>query len=189
MADITDPFPADRARIRAQADALDTAMRLRVAMSTRECAGRVVVALSGEVDAANAEGIGALITTVAARVPRLIVDLTGLKFIDCAGVRALAATARQARQAGGGLVLAAPAPLVLRMLDLTGLITDVPVCATVEAAAGVASPQPPARTLHGLEAQAHVAALPAVRPERQQEEGQRDPHQQPTMADTPPDSS
>lgn len=189
MADITDPFPADRAGIRAQADALDTAMRTQVAMSTRECAGRVVVALSGEVDATNAEGSAALIATVAARMPWLIVDLTGLKFIDCAGIRALAAAARQARQAGGGLVLAAPAPLVLRMLDLTGLITDVPVCATVEEAAGITSPRTAARTLPGHDAQAHVAALPAVRPERQQEEGQRDPHQQPTVADTRPDSS
>ena len=65
-----------------------------------------------------------MIATVAARVPWLIVDLTGLKFIDCAGTRALAAAARQARQAGGGLVLAAPAPLVRRMFDLTGLMTD-----------------------------------------------------------------
>jgi len=189
MADITDPFSAGRAGIGAQADALDKAMRLRVAMSTRQCAGRVVVALSGELDLADAEGVAALIATVAARVPWLIVDLTGLKFIDCAGIRALAAAARQARQAGGGLVLAAPAPLVLRALDLTGLITEFPVCATVEEAAGIASPRTAARTLPRQDAQAHVAALPAVRPKRQQEEGQRDPDQQPTVADTRPDSS
>ena len=188
MADITDPFPADRAGIRAQADALDTAMRSQVAMSTRECAGRLVVALSGEVDATNAEDSAALIATVAARVPWLIVDLTGLTFIDCAGTRALAAAARQARQAGGGLVLAAPAPLVLRVLDLTGLITEVPVCATVDEAAGIASPRPAARTLPRHDTQVHVAALLATRPERQ-EEGQRDPDQQPTVADTRPDSS
>ena len=103
MAEIIDPFPADQAGIRAQADALAAAMRLRVATSTHGCAGPVVVALSGEVDATNAEGTAALIATVAARVPWLIVDLTGLKFIDCAGIRALAAAARQARQAGGGL--------------------------------------------------------------------------------------
>jgi anti-anti-sigma factor len=189
MADITDPFPADRARMGAQADAPDTAMRTQVAMSTRECGGRLVVALSGEVDATNAEGSAALIATVAARVPSLIVDLTGLKFIDCAGTRALAAAARRVRQAGGGLVLAAPAPLVLRVLDLTGLMTEVPVCATVDEAAGIASPRAAARTLPGHDTQAHVAALPATRPERQQEEGQRDPDQQPTVAETRPESS
>lgn len=189
MADITDPFPADRAGIDAQADAPDTAMRSQVAMSTRECAGRLVVALSGDVDATNAEDSTALIVTVAARVPWLIVDLTGLKFIDCAGIRALAAAARRARQAGGGLVLAAPPPLVLRVLDLTGLITDVPVCATVDEAAGIASPRTAARTLPGHDARADVAALPAVRPKRRQEEGQHDPDQHSTMADTRPDRS
>jgi anti-anti-sigma factor len=157
-------------------------------MYTRECAGRVVVALSGEVDATNAEGSAALIATVAARVPWLIVDLTGLKFIDCAGTRALAAAARQARQAGGGLVLAAPAPLVLRMLDLTGLITGVPVCATVDEAAGIALPRRAVRTVPCPDPQAQVAAR-AVRPERQQEEGQRDPDRQPAVADMRPDSS
>ena len=96
MADITDPFLAGRAGIGAQADALDTVRRSQVAMSTRECAGRLVVALSGEVDLTNAEGSAALIATVAARVPWLIIDLTGLTFIDCAGIRALAAAARQA---------------------------------------------------------------------------------------------
>jgi anti-anti-sigma factor len=110
MADITDPLPADRARIGARADALDSAMRLRVAMSTRECAGQVVVALSGGLDVTEAEGIGALIATVAARVPWLIVELTGLEFIDCAGVRALGGGRQAGPAGGGGLVLAAPAP-------------------------------------------------------------------------------
>jgi anti-anti-sigma factor len=189
MAETTDPFPAGRAGIGAQADALGTAMRLRVATSTRECAGRVVVALSGDVDVIDGEGVAALIATVAARVPWLIVDLTGLKFIDCAGTRALAAAARQARQAGGGLVLAAPAPPVLRICDLTGLMTGVLVCATVEEAAGITSLRTAARAVPGQDAQADVAARRDVRPKRRQEEGQGGPHQQPIVADTRPDGS
>jgi anti-anti-sigma factor len=188
VAEITDPFPADQAGIGARAGALDTAMGVRVAMSTRECAGRVVVAVSGEVDVTNAEGIAALIANVAARARWLIVDLAGLRFIDCAGIRVLAAAARQARQAGGGLVLAAPAPLVLRTLDLIGVIPDVPACATVEEAAGMASPRTAARALPGQDAQAQVAARRAGRPEREQEEGPCDPHRQPAVADTGPGS-
>ena len=102
-------------------------------------------------------------------------DLTGLKFTDCAGMRALAAAAKQARQAGGGLVLAAPGPLVLRVLDLTGSVTGVRVCASVEEAAGVASPQRAARPVQNRDAQVIVAGLPTVGPRRQQEEGQRCP--------------
>jgi anti-sigma B factor antagonist len=157
-------------------------------MSTRECAGQVVVALSGELDAIDAEGIGGLITTVAVRVPWLIVDLAGLEFIDCAGMRALAAADRKARQARGGLVLAAPIQPVPRMLELSGLMTGVPVCASVEQAAGIVSPQPAAQKLSGQDTQAHMAPLPAVRPERQQEEGRRDPLQRPTVSDTRLDS-
>jgi anti-anti-sigma factor len=132
--------------------------------------------------------VGALITTVAIRVPRLIVDLAGLECTDCAGMRALAAAARHARQAGGGLVLAGPGPLVLRVLDLTGLMAGVRVYPSVEEAAGVASPERDARPVPEPGAQALAAGLPTVRPGRQQEEGQRDPHQQPSAADTRPHS-
>jgi adenine deaminase len=44
----------------------------------------------------------------------------------------LAAAARQARKAGGGLVLAAQGAPVLRVLDLTGLMTGVAVYSSVE---------------------------------------------------------
>ena len=175
MADVTGPLPADRSG----SDGADG-----LSMATRQCAGQVVVALSGELDVTDAARIGALLTTVAIRVPWLIVDLAGLTFTDCAGMRALAAAAGQARQAGGGLVLAAPGPRVLRVLDLTGLRTGVPVYSSVEEAAEVASPQRAARPVPGPDARAIVAGLPTVRPGCQQEEGSVGPHQQPTAADT-----
>lgn len=116
-------------------------------MRCRQCAGQTVVALSGELEVTDAAHIGALLATVAIRVPWLIVDLAGLKFTDCAGMRALAAAAKQARRAGGGLVLAAPGPLVLRVLDLTGSMTGVRVNPSVEEAAVVASLQQAVRPI------------------------------------------
>jgi anti-anti-sigma factor len=166
MADVTDPVPADHSGI----DGAD-----ELGMATRQCAGQVVVALSGELDVAGAARAGALLTIVAIRVSWLIVDLAGLTFTDCAGMRALAAAAKQARRAGGGLVPAAPGPLVLRVLDLTGLMTGVQVYSSVEEAAGVASPQRGARPVPEPGARAIVVGLPTVRPGRQQEEGQRWP--------------
>ena len=91
---------------------------------------------------------------------------------QCAGMRALPAAAKQARQAGGGRVLAAPGALVLRMLDLTGSMTGLLVYPTVEEAAGVTSPQRAARPVPKPDARALVAGLPTVRPGRRQEEGQ-----------------
>ena len=173
MADVTDPLPAHRAGIAGMDK--DSAGRLQVGMSTRQCAGQVVVALSGDLDVNKEAHICALVTTVAIRVPWLIVDLAGLEFTDCAGMRALVAAAKQARQAGADLVLAAPGPLVLRVLDLTGLLTRVLVYSSVEEAAGVASPQRAARPVPEPDERASVAGLPIVRPGRQQEEGQRWP--------------
>lgn len=151
MADVTDPLLADRTGIDG-ADGLDTARRMQVGMSTRQCPGQVVVALSGDLDVADTARVDALLATVAIRVPWLIVDLAGPEFTDCAGMRALAAAANQARQAGGGLVLAAPGPLVLRVLDLTGSVTGVRVYPSVEEAAGVASPQRAARPVPNSDA-------------------------------------
>jgi len=172
-------FTAARAR-----DAAGAPARLRVGMSTGECAGQVVVALRGDLDATSAEGVGALVTTVAVRVPWLIVDLGELEFIDCAGLRALAGVQRRALRAGGSLVLAAPSRLVRRVLDLTGLMTGVPVCATVEEAAGLVSGQSVARKLPGPDMQDPIAGPSAAGLQRQQEEGQCDRHWQPGTADT-----
>lgn len=66
-------------------------------------------------------------------------------------------------------------PPVLRVPDLTGLTTGVPVYSSVEGAAGIASPQRAARPVPESDAQAIVAGLLTVRPGRQQEEGQRWP--------------
>lgn len=186
MADVIDPPPADRTEIDGAGG--QDARRSRVGMSTGQCAGQVVVALSGELDVTDAVRIGALITTVAIRVPWLIVDLAALKFTDCAGMRALAAAAKEARRAGGCLVLAAPGPLALRVLYLTGLMTGVPMYSSAEEAAWIASPQRAARPVPLPDAQVIAAGLPTAKPGRQQEEGQRDPHQQPTVADAGPRS-
>jgi hypothetical protein len=65
MADVTDPPPADGSGLDG-ADGRDTAGRLQVGMSTRQCAGRVV-ALSGELDVTDAARIGAAARRASAR--------------------------------------------------------------------------------------------------------------------------
>jgi anti-sigma B factor antagonist len=107
-------------------------------LSTRSCDGRTVVALRGELDLADAAAVADALTAVAAREPRIIVDLAGLEFIDSSGVAALARGRRQAWQAGGDLVLAAPQREVLRVLAITRLTDAFSVHATVEEAAGEA---------------------------------------------------
>ena len=106
-------------------------------LSTRSCDGRSVVALRGELDLVDAAAVAAALTAVAAREPGIIVDLAGLEFIDSSGVAALARGRRQAWQAGGDLVLAAPQQKVRRVLAVNRLTDAFCVYATVDEASGV----------------------------------------------------
>jgi anti-sigma B factor antagonist len=77
-------------------------------LDSGESCGHVVVALYGELDLVDAAAVAAALRAVAAREPRIIVDLSGLEFIDASGVAALSRGRRHARNAGGDLLLAAP---------------------------------------------------------------------------------
>jgi anti-sigma B factor antagonist len=107
-------------------------------LSTRGCDGYAVVALRGELDMADAAVVAEALTAVAAGEPAIVVDLAGLEFIDSSGVAALARGRRQARRAGGDLVLAAPRQKVMRVLAVTRLAEALAVYATVEEAVGEA---------------------------------------------------
>jgi anti-sigma B factor antagonist len=100
--------------------------------------GRAVVALRGELDVADAASAAAALVAVAAREQGVIVDLGGLEFIDSSGVAALVLVRKQARRAGGDLLLAAPQDQVLRILTITRLAGVFSVHASVEQAAGSA---------------------------------------------------
>jgi anti-sigma B factor antagonist len=83
-----------------------------------ESCGHVVVALRGELDLVDSAAVAAALRTVAAREPLIIVDLSGLEFIDASGVGALARGRRHARNAGGDLLLAAPQRCVRLVLAI-----------------------------------------------------------------------
>ena len=111
---------------------------ISVDLSTHECDGQVIVALRGVLDVADAVSVAAALTAVAARQRDIIIDLAGLEFIDSSGVAALVRGRRQARYAGGELLLAAPQQQVLRVLTLTRLLDVFPVHASVAEAVGSA---------------------------------------------------
>ena len=106
-----------------------------VDLTTSDCDGYVVVALCGELDAADAAGVATAFALATAREPEIIVDLAGLEFIDCSGLAALVRGRKLARRAGGELRLAAPQRRVRRMLTLTRLADVLPVHASVDEAA------------------------------------------------------
>ena len=108
----------------------------RIHLSSREGDGRAVVALRGELDVADAASVAAALTAVAARARELIVDLAGLEFIDSSGLAALVVARKQARKAGGDLLLAAPQDQVPRVFAATRLTGVFAVHSSVGQAAG-----------------------------------------------------
>jgi len=81
-----------------------------------------VVAVGGELDLESRSCLaGWLRSLLWARGPVLALDLTGVRFIDCAGVAALLASCRAARDDGGRLFVVALSPCARRIVEITGL--------------------------------------------------------------------
>jgi anti-sigma B factor antagonist len=109
-------------------------------LDSGESCGYIVVALRGELDLAEAAAVTDALRAVAARKPRIIVDLTGLEFIDARGVAALARGRGYARNAGGDLLLAAPQRRVQRVLAIIWEAAGFGLHASVAEAAASAGP-------------------------------------------------
>ena len=78
-----------------------------------------VVVVRGDVDLAG----GPLLDEAIARVERdgpVVIDVSGVDFIDSSGLRSLLSASRRAHERSGEVVLRAPSPGVLRLLELTG---------------------------------------------------------------------
>jgi anti-sigma B factor antagonist len=94
------------------------ALMLNVDLGSGEYGGYAVVALRGELDLMDAADVADALEAFAAREPRIIVDLSGLEFIDASGIAALVRGRRHARDAGGDVLLASPQRLVRRVLAI-----------------------------------------------------------------------
>lgn len=96
----------------------DRLSKLDVPWFVVSCAGRGRVRLTGELDMA---GVPLLRAALADTKNDIVVDCSGLTFIDCAGLNGLV-TAQQACEADGArLALMAPPPCLMRLLELVGL--------------------------------------------------------------------
>lgn len=77
------------------------------------------IAVAGEIDAHTAPAVAAALA--AAEQEPLVVDLSGVEFVDSSGLRVLL-EAHQARQAAGNsLILSQPSPAVQRVFDVAGV--------------------------------------------------------------------
>ena len=94
-----------------------------------------VVAAPAEIDIATADELRAVLLGVAADGHTVVVDMTGTRFCDSAGLSVLAGAYRRAVAEGGELRLVIPADgSVVRVLTLTGLGRFIPSFASLEEA-------------------------------------------------------
>jgi anti-sigma B factor antagonist len=69
-----------------------------------------------------------------ASLPRVLIDLSEVPFMDSAGLGALIGGIRRAREADGEVTVACSRPTLTRLLHTTGFDRIVPVTETLEAA-------------------------------------------------------
>lgn len=91
-------------------------------LSTRQIDGRAVVWVAGEVDLETAAQLGDQALDALRTVsPHLVLDLSGVSFMDSTGLKVLLSIQRRADLAGGSLAVAAASRSVRKILGLTGL--------------------------------------------------------------------
>ena len=103
-------------------------------LGVRACGDYLMVTLCGELDVLDAPAVGAVLATTVPGAPRVVIDLTGLEYIDCCALCVLSRARSRARCAGGDLLLAAPGALVRHVIALAAMSADF----TVHASAGEA---------------------------------------------------
>lgn len=101
-------------------------------VSTREESGRTVVSATGEVDVFTAPVLDdALSGAVAGGATSIVVDLSGVDFLDSTGLSVLVKALKRVRDADGSLDVVVTAERVAKVFRITGLDQVIPVHASL----------------------------------------------------------
>jgi anti-anti-sigma factor len=115
-------------------DGADTAPGLSAlaTFDSREADGCTVVDATGEIDVSTAPAFRAALVNAVERSERLVVDLSRVTFLDCAGLSALATVTRRVRATGETPHLVGVTGIVGRVVALTRLDEVVVVDGSVD---------------------------------------------------------
>ena len=105
--------------MRAAADAIRVEI-MGLTLRVRPGDDSIMVAVGGEVDVCT-EGLlrDALLSIMREGGPKLLLDISGVSFMDCAGLRVLLTIRRRAELRGGFMRLTAVSRPVRRIIELT----------------------------------------------------------------------
>jgi anti-sigma B factor antagonist len=87
----------------------------------------------GELDAFTVSQFRQALAEIASK-PRLVIDMSGVPFVDSAGLGALIGGIRRARELGGDVVVVCNRPSLVRTLRTTGFDRIVTMTETVDEA-------------------------------------------------------
>lgn len=112
-------------------------MDLTFEIAEKRVDGVSVVAVTGEIDVATAPDLrDCLVAQAADGVSAIVVDLTGVSFIDSTALGVLVGAFRRQEEAGGTLKLVVTEPRILKVLEITALTSVFPVFSSVDEAVG-----------------------------------------------------
>ena len=98
----------------------------------REEPGAVIVALEGDVDLQSSPDARKVLLECVGRKKPVLVDLSGVGYIDSSGVASLVESLQTARKSGSNLILVAVSEGALRVLQLARLDKVFTICDSVE---------------------------------------------------------
>jgi anti-sigma B factor antagonist len=98
-----------------------------------------VVRIGGEVDLSNAWSVALSIReSISNQQLRVILDLTGVRYLDSAGIRVLFDLAKRLAERDQRLLLVLPADApIRRTLEVSSLMSQVPMTETLDTAVGL----------------------------------------------------
>ena len=98
-------------------------------ISTAYASGRLTAYLSGELDQHEARGaLRSLEELLEEYLPRdLVLDLSGLSFMDSSGIALIVQISRRVRETGGRMWIENPARQPRRVIDASGIDRLIPV--------------------------------------------------------------
>ncbi len=98
----------------------------------REENDAIIVALEGDVDLQSSPEARTVLLDCVAKKKPVLVDLSGVGYIDSSGVASLVESLQTARKSGGNVILVAVSEGALRVLQLARLDKVFTICDTVE---------------------------------------------------------
>lgn len=108
---------------------------MNLSMCVRRCDDHALVSVEGDVDMNSAPRLQQrLMHLLEGSEPRVLVDLSGVTFIDCFATRLLAETCRRAEGRPCSIQFVALSKPVERLAELTGLAGELPLARPFAAA-------------------------------------------------------